>query len=386
MPAFTNRPCWLVTPAEVDQLSDGRLELGLGAGYVREEFEAAELPYPTARQRVDYLEHVTTYVKKHLPGVPILVAGNGNRLLTVAAEHADIIGLTGANPGHAADPLAERIEFVRSAAGDRFADLELNLAITAVPSDNSGKPDLSLTRRFVDLSDEELLALPSVLSGSPREIADTLRGYRDKYGLTSFTFQENHVDTIAKVIRRVALTAGNRSAATCGFRMVDLMRYNPPPNWPKPPKGWAPHADWSPDPAWPPPPPGWRLWVEEEAPGAQPTSRRWDDSGTPATTANISGTTAPGPRTPGLRLLTTSWMPRCRQLPPQPTEVAPEDLAVQHLGQYATVKWDDDQQYAIGTIVAVSADAAAVRLKLDGIEAPVSFPRVHPAVRAIHVC
>src|SRR5271169_3171045 len=153
--------------AEVDQLSDGRLDLGLGAGYVREEFEAAELPYPTARQRVDHLEHVTTYMKKHLPKVPILSAGN------------------------AADPLADRVEFVRKAAGERFADLELNLAITAVPSDNSGKPDLALTRRFVDLSDEELLALPSVLSGSPREIADTLRGYRDKYGLTSFTFQEN---------------------------------------------------------------------------------------------------------------------------------------------------------------------------------------------------
>ena len=186
--------------AEVDQLSDGRLDLGLGAGYVREEFEAAELPYPTARQRVDYLEHVTTYVKKHLPGVPILIAGNGNRLLTIAARHADIIGLTGANPGTVADPLAERVEFVRNAAGDRFADLELNLAITAVPSDSSGKADLSLTRRFVDLSDEALLALPSVLSGSPRDIADTLRGYRDTYGLTSFTFQENHVDTIAKVI------------------------------------------------------------------------------------------------------------------------------------------------------------------------------------------
>src|ERR1700689_4953217 len=167
--------------AEGDQLSDGRLDLGLGAGYVREEFEAAELPYPTARERVDHLEHVTTYMKKHLPKVPILIAGNGNRLLTIAA-------------------LADRVEFVRNAAGDRFADLELNLAITAVPSDNSGKPDLALTRRFVDLSDEELLVLPSVLSGSPREIADTLRGYRDKYGLTSFTFQENHVDTIAKVI------------------------------------------------------------------------------------------------------------------------------------------------------------------------------------------
>ena len=77
----------------------------------------------------------------------------------------------------------------------------MNLAITAVPSDNSGKPDLALTRRYApDLSDEELLALPAVLSGSPRDIADTLRGYRETYGLTSFTVQENHVETFAKVI------------------------------------------------------------------------------------------------------------------------------------------------------------------------------------------
>ena len=77
----------------------------------------------------------------------------------------------------------------------------MNLAITAVPSDNSGKADLSLTRRFVPgLSDEELLALPSVLSGSPHDIADTLRGYRDSYGLTSVTVQESHVETFAKVI------------------------------------------------------------------------------------------------------------------------------------------------------------------------------------------
>jgi probable F420-dependent oxidoreductase len=182
--------------AAVNDLSDGRLELGLGAGYVKEEFDAAELPYPSARERVDYLEHVTTYLKQHLPEVPILIAGNGNRLLTVAAKHADKIGLTGAN-----NALAERIEFVRAAAGDRFADLELNLAITAVPSDSSGKPDLRMTRRYTpNLSDEELLALPAVLSGSPRDIADTLRGYQETYGLTSVTVQEQHAETIAKVI------------------------------------------------------------------------------------------------------------------------------------------------------------------------------------------
>jgi probable F420-dependent oxidoreductase len=186
--------------AAVNDLSDGRLELGLGAGYVREEFEAAELPYPSAGQRVDYLEHVTTYLKKHLAGVPILIAGNGNRLLTVAAQHADGIGLTGANDRGVGDPLAERVEFVRAAAGDRFADLELNLAITGV-SDSSGKPDLSMTRMYApNLSDEQLLALPAVLSGSPRDIADTLRGYRETYGLTSVTVQEHHAETFAKVI------------------------------------------------------------------------------------------------------------------------------------------------------------------------------------------
>jgi probable F420-dependent oxidoreductase len=195
------KPALLARDAKaVNDLSDGRLDLGLGAGYVREEFEAAELPYPSAGQRVDYLEHVTTYLKKHLGGVPILIAGNGKRLLTLAAQQADIIGLTGANDAGAGNSLAERVEFVRAAAGDRFADLELNLAITGV-SDSSGKPDLSMTRRYAPtLSDEELLALPAVLSGSPRDIADTLRGYRETYGITSVTVQEHHAETFAKVI------------------------------------------------------------------------------------------------------------------------------------------------------------------------------------------
>ncbi|MCW2690472.1 MAG: F420-dependent oxidoreductase [Mycobacterium sp.] len=187
--------------AALNALSGGRFEVGLGAGYVREEFEAAELPFPSAGRRIEYLEHVTLHIRKQVADVPVLIAGNGDKLLTVAARNADIIGLTGGQPGSADDPLAERIEFVRNAAADRFDELELNLAITAVPTDGSTTPNLSMTRRYAPtLSDEQLLAMPGVLSGSPRDIADTLRGYREKYGLTYFTVQDRHAEGFAKVI------------------------------------------------------------------------------------------------------------------------------------------------------------------------------------------
>ncbi|EPQ74055.1 LLM class F420-dependent oxidoreductase [Mycobacterium liflandii] len=196
------KPALLSRDAEaLDLLSEGRLELGLGTGYVREEFDAAELPYPSAGARVDYLEHMTAYLKQHHPTVPILIAGNGNRVMTLAAQQANIVGLTGSNVHGADDPLAERVDFVRRAAGDRFDALELNLAITALPNEGETAPDLAMTRRYApELSDEQILALHSVLGGSPREIADTLAGYRDIYGVTSFTVQDNHLDNFAKVI------------------------------------------------------------------------------------------------------------------------------------------------------------------------------------------
>jgi probable F420-dependent oxidoreductase len=183
-------------------LTGGRLELGLGAGYVKEEFEAAEIPYPTAGQRVDHLRRITEYLGEHLPEVPLLIAGNGNRLLTVAAEKAQIIGLTGGDPAsEGGDPLAERITFVRNAAPERFDDLELNIAITAMPIDDSGTPDLSITRRFLpELTDEQLLRTPGVLSGSTTDIADEIRRYRDTYGVTYIIVQQPHAEAFAKVI------------------------------------------------------------------------------------------------------------------------------------------------------------------------------------------
>ncbi|MBO0680326.1 LLM class F420-dependent oxidoreductase [Mycolicibacterium sp. S2-37] len=189
--------------AALRDLSGGRLELGLGAGYVRREFEAAELPFPTARQRVEYLQHVTGYLRANVADVPLLIAGNGDRLLTVAAQYADIIGLTGGDraPEGDDDPLADRIAFVRNAAGDRFDQLELNVAITAMPIDDSGLPDLTIPRQFLpQLTDEQLLRHPGVLSGSAQDMADRLRHYRDDYGIGYIIVQAPHAEVFGKVI------------------------------------------------------------------------------------------------------------------------------------------------------------------------------------------
>jgi probable F420-dependent oxidoreductase len=183
-------------------LSGGRFDLGLGTGYNKIEFDQAELPYPTAGQRVDWLRHVTEHMNEHLPDVPILIAGNGDRVLRLAAQRADIIGLTGGGPVTAdSDPLADRIAFVREAAGDRFDELELNISVTAMPVDDSGVPDLTIPRRFLpEFTDEQILSTPAVLSGSTSEIADTIRGYRDNYGVTYITVQQPQAEPFAKVI------------------------------------------------------------------------------------------------------------------------------------------------------------------------------------------
>ena len=196
--------------AGLDELTDGRFELGLGTGYVPEEFEAAELPFPSARRRIDYLEHTIVEVNRLLgeggQRVPLMIAGQGDRVLRLAARHADIVALAGARTGTDAgkvEGLADRIEVVRQAAGERFEQIELSLLITAVLLEGD-ELDLSFPRRFYpDLSDEELLELPGVLHGSEQQIAENLHELREKYGISYFTPTGRFLEPFGKVISRL---------------------------------------------------------------------------------------------------------------------------------------------------------------------------------------
>ncbi|WP_116199116.1 TIGR03621 family F420-dependent LLM class oxidoreductase [Amycolatopsis circi] len=212
--------------ATIDRLTDGRLELGLGTGYVRGEFEAAGLPWGSAKTRVDRLETLVREVGRLLaepgfgldpvqkPRPPLLIGANGDRMLRFAAGHADIVGFSGLrqDPGKSsgeltlvdAPAMAERVEFLAKAAGETGRRPELNVlvhtvAVTADPRAATrgirGRPD--------GMTDNEALELPGLLAGSGRELADRVRARRERFGFSYFTVLEPFMDEFGHVIEQL---------------------------------------------------------------------------------------------------------------------------------------------------------------------------------------
>ena len=180
--------------ASVDQLTGGRFEIGLGAGYVESEFESAGIPFGTPGRRVRHLREMVLALKELLgshdhqpPSVqcppPIMIAGTGDKVLTLAAEHADIVALAAVVDD---EMLAERVDFIRSKAGDRFDQIEINLIIFDLAIDRDPDLDVLRSHRPAD-TDAELLALPNGLRGSHAEVVARIRELRDRFGINYLT-------------------------------------------------------------------------------------------------------------------------------------------------------------------------------------------------------
>ncbi|MFD9741304.1 TIGR03621 family F420-dependent LLM class oxidoreductase [Umezawaea sp. NPDC059074] len=193
--------------ADVQRLTDGRLELGLGTGYVPGEFEAVGKPFGTGGERLRKLEKTLPELRAllaaepDLPAPPIMLSGAGDRMLRFGGREADIFSFSifaGLTPGvPPEEAFARRVEVLTDAAGDR--DVELNLFVAAV----GGSPDqvdLSIIQQASGLDDDQLLRLPGVLVGAPAEIADRLRRYRDQYGVSYVSVLEPHLAAFAEVI------------------------------------------------------------------------------------------------------------------------------------------------------------------------------------------
>ena len=217
-------------------LSGGRFELGIGAGHAEVEYQAAGIPYDPPSRRVARMTETVDVLRRLLDGetvtmagdlhelreaavgfevpgrVPLLVGGNGDRVLATAARRADIGGLTGFRSGTGRthsdlshfrwSGLAERIAHVRTCAGDRFDDLELNVLVQRVAV---GDPQTE-AERFAEASGHPvdlILDSPFVMLGGVDDLVEHCERLR-AIGVGSIAaFGGRGADELAPVIARI---------------------------------------------------------------------------------------------------------------------------------------------------------------------------------------
>jgi probable F420-dependent oxidoreductase len=228
--------------ATLDALSGGRFELGLGAGWLRDEYERAGLPFDPAGVRVDRLHESIRILKLLLSGSPATVQGNyysvtglatfpgpaqrphppilvgagSRRMLGIAGLHADIVNiLPKALPnGTISDDLSERspatvarkVGWIREAAGERFGELELGMvASVAIGEDGQRVAErLAVERGWGAAAAERVVEMPSVLAGPVDRITDELRARRERLGLSYYIVSNADMDAAAPVVERLA--------------------------------------------------------------------------------------------------------------------------------------------------------------------------------------
>ncbi|MEU6377299.1 LLM class F420-dependent oxidoreductase [Streptomyces sp. NPDC046909] len=193
-------------------LTDGRLELGLGTGYVQAEHDAAGLPFGSPRARVDHLQRTVEELDRLLDSeVPLLLGGNGERMLGLAAEHADIAAFTGASlvPGNtegklvpiAGEVFEARLARYKELAAGRKEAAELNLLIQmVVVTDDPAAAVAPLVDRVPDTTAEQALDLPILLIGPQEEITAKVLALRERYGFTYLTVLEPYMEAFAPVV------------------------------------------------------------------------------------------------------------------------------------------------------------------------------------------
>jgi probable F420-dependent oxidoreductase len=227
--------------ATLDLLSEGRFELGIGAGWHRPEYEQIGLPFERAGIRIQRLEEAVHILKQFFtedavtfagthytvtnlkafpkpqqhPHPPILMGGGGKKLLTLAGREADIVGLhLKVNDDGTVDAsertqaaLSRKVEWVRQAAGERFSAVELNLLVANViiTQDQIQAAEHYLRENErVEMTAEQLLASLYALIGSVEQLVERLQYLRDQFGISYIVVGSEHMESFAPVVAHLA--------------------------------------------------------------------------------------------------------------------------------------------------------------------------------------
>jgi probable F420-dependent oxidoreductase len=228
--------------ATLDVVTGGRFEFGLGAGWMTTDYELSGIPMDKPAVRVARLaesleimramwrdgsatfdgEHYRVSAAGGTPvpttpgGPPLVIGGGSKRILTLAGRYADIVSIVPSlsagyiGPEVAAEGVvekyADRVRWVREAAGDRAGDLEFQCWTAAVQVVPNGDEVVASLAPLFDLTPEQLRAAPLALIGTVEEITETLRKRREELGFSYIVVHEAEMDALAPVIAELAGT------------------------------------------------------------------------------------------------------------------------------------------------------------------------------------
>lgn len=226
--------------ATLDMLTEGRLEIGLGAGWARVEYDASAMPFDAPGRRVARLQATVAMLKQALgegrierdadeayprmllegmprsvqrPHPPFLIGGGGRRVLSYAAREAQIVGLDPRafrEGGHdqsdvTESAIDEKVAWIREAAGERWGDLEINLIVFGVDPEY-GRRSGSSPALAHPITEDEMAGSPHYLLGDTDEMAERLIARRERWGINYLAIKPVHMDVVAPVIARLAGT------------------------------------------------------------------------------------------------------------------------------------------------------------------------------------
>jgi probable F420-dependent oxidoreductase len=226
--------------ATIDLLSEGRFTLGIGAGWSEKDYAIAGIRQENAVTRIARLREAVHVMKglwaegpfsfdgehfsvaevdavpKPYSPIPIMIGGGGPKILALAAEEADIVGINPKIVGRtinpesmattAADTVDEKVEAVRAAAGGRFDELELQMQIfKTVVTDHPDETAEQLAPAF-GLAPEVLLDAPFFQIGTVDQITEDIQAMRDRWGISYVLFQSDAIAPMGPVVERLAGT------------------------------------------------------------------------------------------------------------------------------------------------------------------------------------
>jgi len=228
--------------ATLDVLTGGRFELGIGAGWMTSDYEAAGLALKRPGVRIDRLaealsilrglwedrpmsfdgDHYTVRELHGRPtpltpgGPPVVIGGGGERLLRLAAREADVVAINvnlragvideRAFPDGTPEATDRKLGWIRDAAGDRFDALELQVRVhLAMVTDERDHVIAELAPVF-GLTPAEAATTPHALVGTVEQICDQLVERRARWGISYLGMSGDQLDAFAPVVDRLAGT------------------------------------------------------------------------------------------------------------------------------------------------------------------------------------